>query len=381
MRRSAPVMASIDDVVAKAVAPHAVRNDAGARFPREAMDALGAAGFLGLMAPVSHGGAGMGPSDVVGPVAAIAEADPSAAMVYLMHLAGTACLRAAPPTKKRDAVLEEIVAGHHLTTLAFSEAGSRSHFWAAVSQERRDGDRRILQADKSFVTSAGHADSYVVSTRDQDGTRPTDTTLYLVPKEAPGVQVGDPWAGMGLRGNASAPVRFEVSLHEDDKLSGDGEAFPIKLGVVLPVFNLGSAAVALGICRAVLQRTKEHLMTSRFEHMDAALASALPNLRAAVARMKIQTDALEGLIGQTARAVNEVSEDATLNVLQVKAAGAETAIAVTQTAMRSCGGSAYAGHVGIDRYFRDAQAAAVMAPTTDVLYDLIGRTVLGMPMA
>ena len=47
--------------------------------------------------------------------------------------------------------------------------------------------------------------------------------------------------------------------------------------------------------------------------------------------------------------------------------------------MRVCGGVAFRKEVGIERYFRDARAATVMAPTTDVLYDLIGKLACGMP--
>ena len=69
-----------------------------------------------------------------------------------------------------------------------------------------------------------------------------------------------------------------------------------------------------------------------------------------------------------------------LRVLEAKAAAGETAIRVTQEAMRTCGGAAFSRHTGIERYFRDAQAGAVMAPTVDVLRDFIGKALLGIPL-
>jgi len=48
--------------------------------------------------------------------------------------------------------------------------------------------------------------------------------------------------------------------------------------------------------------------------------------------------------------------------------------------MRVCGGAALRKDVGVERFFRDARAAGVMAPTTDALYDFIGRAVCGMPL-
>ena len=74
-----------------------------------------------------------------------------------------------------------MAAGRHLSTLAFSEAGSRSHFWVPVSRaESLNGSGARLTARKSFVTSAGHADSYVTSTLSSNGSGPTDSTFYLV---------------------------------------------------------------------------------------------------------------------------------------------------------------------------------------------------------
>ena len=49
-------------------------------------------------------------------------------------------------------------------------------------------------------------------------------------------------------------------------------------------------------------------------------------------------------------------------------------------AMRVCGGAAFRKEVGVERLFRDARAAGIMAPTTDVLYDFLGKAVCGLPL-
>jgi len=48
--------------------------------------------------------------------------------------------------------------------------------------------------------------------------------------------------------------------------------------------------------------------------------------------------------------------------------------------MRVCGGAAYRKDVGVERLFRDARASLVMAPTTDMLFDFIGKAVCGLPL-
>jgi alkylation response protein AidB-like acyl-CoA dehydrogenase len=135
------------------------------RFSKEAVVSLGESRLLGLMLPVDVGGLGLGPRTFAAVIATLAEADASVAMVYLMHILGAATISAARPsaTQAVAPILHEIGAGRHLSTLAFSEAGSGGHFDAPVSEVRLNGGKKTLSAAKSFVTSAGEADSYVVS--------------------------------------------------------------------------------------------------------------------------------------------------------------------------------------------------------------------------
>jgi alkylation response protein AidB-like acyl-CoA dehydrogenase len=72
--------------------------------------------------------------------------------------------------------------------------------------------------------------------------------------------------------------------------------------------------------------------------------------------------------------------DALVPILECKAAAAEAALEVTDLAMRCCGGAAFSRHLAVERNFRDARAAGVMAPTTDVLYDFIAKALLGLPL-
>ncbi len=374
-------IAKAREVTEKFIAPVAAKNDKERRFNREAIDALGAAGLLGLLVPTAQGGLGQGPRQFSDVVSTIAAADPSVAMVYVMHVCGTACLVTAPATDATKATIAEIVKGKHLTTLAFSEAGSRSHFWAPVSRAERTPNGVKLNAQKSWVTSANNADSYVASALSPDAKGPTDSTLYLVPRTAKGVNVTGSFEGLGLTANDSAPVKLEgVEVAEDARLTADGTGFKAMLEVVLPLFNLGSASLALGICRATVAATASHLKNAKFEHLGASLGEALPNLRAQLAQMQNDTDGLAARLDDVIRNLETPGDLTVLRVLQSKAVAGEVAIKVTSDAMRTCGGAAFSKHTAIERYFRDAHAGAVMAPTVDVLKEFIGKALLGIPL-
>src|SRR5689334_8372678 len=217
------------EIAGSVLAPAAAQNDDAGRFSSEAIKALGDAGLLGLMVPADLGGAGLGPRTFAAVTEALAEADASVAMVYVMHVMGTASIAAAraEAAATMKSILQDIAAGRHLSTLAFSEAGSRSHFWAPVSRAQRNGNGVTISAKKSWVTSAGHAQSYVVSALAPEGAGPTDSTLYLVAADTRGLSVAGPWDGLGLRANASAPVVLDdCSVPADFQLTDDGAGFP-----------------------------------------------------------------------------------------------------------------------------------------------------------
>ena len=226
------------EIAAGTLAPAAAENDRLGRFPAEGVDALAAAGLLGMMLPADVGGAALGPRAFADVVRTLAEADASAAMIFLMHTLAAGTIAAAPRTAALDQVLTDIAGGRHLSTLALSESGSRSHFWAPVSRAvSLNGSGVRLSARKSFVTGAGHVHSYVASTLAPAAAGPTDSTLYLVDATAAGVSAATAWDGLGLRANASAPVVFDGCVVADERrLTADGAGFAAMLSIVLPLF-------------------------------------------------------------------------------------------------------------------------------------------------
>jgi len=371
------------EIASRVLAPSAGQNDKAGRFSIEAIASLGESGLLGLMLPADVGGQGLGPRSFAAVMATLAEVDASVAMVYLMHILGTAAISSARPgTAQAIApILREIGAGRHLSTLAFSEVGSRSHFWAPVSRAQRKDDGVRITAKKSWVTSAGQAQSYVVSALAPEATGPTESTLYLLPARTRGLSVAGPWDGLGLRANASAPMAMDdCEVPSDLQLTDDGAGFPAMLNVVLPLFNLGTATVALGLCRAAVAGTVAHLKSAKFEHLGQSLGESLPTLRAQLAAMQIDTDGLAARIDDLVDHLEKPRETTMLRVLESKAAAGDVAISVTSAAMRICGGAAFSKHLGIERLFRDAHAGAVMAPTGDVLREFIGKSLLGISL-
>jgi isovaleryl-CoA dehydrogenase len=364
----------LDSVIESVIAPSAADVDRTGAFPRAAVDTLAAAGLLGLPSSPELGGSGGSLSDVAHVIERLAGACGSTAMVVLMHYSATSALEAHGPADVRRAIAR----GGHLSTLAFSERGSRSHFWAPVGTATAADGAVRLDAAKSWVTSAGEADSYVWSSRPVAADGPM--TLWLVPAGTAGIDVAGAFDGFGLRGNASRPMTADgASVPAGARLGADGAGLDIALGAVLPTFLVGSAAFSLGVMEALVAEAAAHLTNTRFTHLDQSMAEQ-PVSRAAFAGLRMRVDTTRAFLTDTLTALGTGREDATLRLLEVKAVAAEAASEVADGVMRLCGGSAFRKELGVERRFRDAMAARVMAPTTEALQDFVGRAALGLPL-
>lgn len=367
---------ALERVITDVVAPAAATTDELGTFPRQAVTALAEAGILGLTASPEAGGGGGGLRDAADVIERLAATCGSTAMVVLMHYAATAVIEAHGPKEIRQA----IGAGHHLTTLAFSEAGSRAHFWTPVSTARAADGTVVLDAAKSWVTSGAEADSYVWSSRPLDP-EAGPMTLWLVPAAADGLrkETGR-FDGVGLRGNGSIPVTADgVAVPADARLGGDGEGLDVALTTALPTFLVLSAAFSLGVLEAVTAKTGAHLAGARLEHLGETLIMQ-PVTRGDYARLRLTADRVRAFLADTLAALETGRDDAQLRVLEVKAVAAEDAAAGADLAMKLCGGAAFRKETGIERHFRDSLAARVMAPTTDALLDFVGRAIAGLPL-
>jgi alkylation response protein AidB-like acyl-CoA dehydrogenase len=356
------------------VAEHAVQVDKTGRFPEATIRALTEAGLMGLVTPTAHGGLGGTFADAAVLIEKIAQKCGTSAMVTMMHWCGALVIAQHGSPEVNRAIAK----GEHLSTLAFSEAGSRSMFWAPTSTARADGGDVVLDAVKSWITSASHATAYVWSSKPVAGDGAS--TIWLVERARAGLEVPTAFDGLGLRGNDSSPmVAKGVRIPAANRLGPDGGGFDVMMGIVLPAFNLMNAAVSLGLCEAALAGAAAHLGATRFQHTGDAL-NGLPTVRAYYAKARVKADQTRTLWQDTMEALATGRADGMLRVLEIKAAAGDNALEITQTCMRVCGGAAYRKELGVERAFRDAQAASVMAPTSDALYDFIGKATLGLPL-
>lgn len=363
------------------LAVNAATVDADAQWPAGSMRALAEAGLLGLHVPRRLGGHEQGMLALAMICEELARHCGSTAMCYAMHCVATQVLVAKATPEHEARYLTPIARGEHVMSLALSEPGTGSHFYLPRSHFRADEGEFVLSGVKSFVTSGGYADSYVMSVTSPGGENdPGSFTCMLVEGKSEGLHWGEAWHGYGMRGNSSRSVDLEhVRVPVMNLLGARGDQIWYMFEIVLPFFLTAMSGVYLGLAAASLEIAIEHLKTREHQHTGETL-SAQPVLWHDVANAWTEVEATRRLVRHAARIADAGDPGATQALLAAKAKVTKTCNRVTDTAMALLGGRGYGENSAVARMHRDARAAQVMSPTPHLLEAWLGRSLLGLPL-
>jgi isovaleryl-CoA dehydrogenase len=370
-----------EEIVARVVAPNAVAVDQEGRWPEESMRAFAEAGLLGLHVPVELGGHGQGLGSLAVLTEVIGRACGSSALCFAMHNVATAVIAAKPTRDQEERFLRPIAAGEHITTLSLSEKGSGAHFYLPQTRLEREGDTLIVEGGKQFVTSGGHADSYVVSTRASDELAEAgEFSCVLIEKDTPRMEWHGEWQGMGMRGNSSIGLNLDRSpVPAGNLLGAEGDQTWFVFEVVAPYFIIAMASTYLGIAQGALDQAISHLKRRSYDHSGDSLADA-DLLQYKIAKAWAEVEKCRLLVRSAAHAGDLGDPDALIPILSAKAEVADMGVRVVNDAMSMTGGIGYSENGDLARRLRDIRAAHVMSPTTDILRLWAGRALLGRPL-
>lgn len=366
------------------VAPRAEIGDRDALWPEAELRALQAAGLGGLIVSREHGGLGQGLSALAGVCEVLGQASASVGVCFGMHCAATAVIAARATPTLAERYLVPIAQGKHLTSLALSEPVTGARFYmptTRLTHPTSSGTLRV-NGEKSFVTNGDHADSYVVSTTTLSEEAETPLGRYscvVVPGDAPGIDWSAPWKGWGLRGNASINMKLsEVPISIDDVLGEEGDLMGLIFHVIFPHFLIAMAGTYLGVAAASLEQGRGHLTQRRYA--DGKLLANNVLLQNRFGALWADRARARSLVFEAATRADAGDADALPAVLSAKAEVSESTEHITAEIMTMMGGVGYRDGSLIQRLYRDARAAPVMTPTTDILRTWTGRSLLGLPL-
>jgi alkylation response protein AidB-like acyl-CoA dehydrogenase len=269
-------------------------------------------------------------------------------MVFLMHSVTAATIAAGGGPRAAD-VLKQMASGSALGTLAFSERGTGAHFYSPELKATRSNGGVTLSGRKSFVTSGGHADAYLVLVQ---GEAEGAADAYLLPSDRAGVHADGSWSGLGMAGNSSVALELDdVELGPDDLIGAPGEAIGLVFNAVAPFFLIGLAAVNVGIAAAAAAAATAHARDRRYP--EGSSLAEIQYVQHLIADMDLVTRQARLLVREAARLGEAGDESALVAIIEAKVAATEAAA---------------------------TRAGAVMAPTNAVLRNWIGKALAGLPV-
>jgi len=369
-------------VAREVLAAHVERVDAQAVWPEESLRAVADAGLLGLHVPKALGGREEGMLGLVVVSEELARECPSTALCYGMHCVATAVLAAKATRDHQARYLEPIAAGRHFTSLALSEAGTGIHFYWPQTHLTLDGDDYVVNGTKQFVTSGGFADSYVVTTSNAapGSGEAGEFSALVIDAGTPGATWRGDWLGFGMRGNASKTLQLEnVRVPKRQLLGKEGDEVWYVFEVVAPYFLMAMSGIYLGIAAAAADSAIADVQGRTHSHTGQSIA-AEPVVQHRVAELWIQVQEARELVQAAARRADFGDPLALPALLASKVAASTAAVNVANEAMTLGGGRAYRDNGRAARLLRDARAGHVMSPTTDILKQWLGRSLLGVPL-
>lgn len=368
------------EVASTILAPESDRVDREFLWPAKGLRALADAGLMGLHVPVRLGGHEQGLFALAVVAEEIGRACSSTAMCFGMHSVAAKVLATKATPYHEDHFLRPIAEGRHITSLALSEPGTGSQFFLPRTRFHDDGDNFVLNGQKSFVTSGGRADSYVMSAvAPGSELDPGTFTCFAVEAGSAGLEWLGDWKGFGMRGNSSRGVRLHnVSVPKKHLLGSEGDQIWYVFEIIAPYFVVAMSAVYLGIAQAALDHVVVHLKERSHDHSGESL-SKIPVLAHQVANMWTSIQRTRQLVHHAARLGDAGAAETPLAIFAAKIDVAEMVTAVTQEAMMLSGGRGYDQSSPVARLMRDGQASHIMSPTTQMLKTWLGRAVLGQP--
>lgn len=387
-------------VARESLEPLAGKVDQEGSYPRESLKAVADAGLLSILMPKHLGGPGEGILTYTMVLEELAQGCASTAMVVCMHMSTLPMIGALAQNGQIDAFVKPINAGKWIGALAMSEPGSGNRLWHMDSFAQKNDKGYLIDSFKSFCTSCGQADFYVVPVRADDKSGPNDLSLFVIDGKDPNILPIGKWDGMGLRGNCSMPIHFKgCQVPDVARLGSPTCGFSMLFAYSLPSYQVGLATVYLGIAQAAYDAAVAHV--KKRVHSDTKQSlSQVETVQRYIAEMKMRVDEARCMVYRVA----QMSDNATvlfnelhsadlldeiirenpddpyfIELAQLKFAVNEIAMEVTSKAFQVCGGTAYKRGHPVERMVRDARAGSVMAPSDDSLKLIVGRQILGIP--
>ncbi len=361
---------SVRKFFAQELTPHLDRWEEQGCVDRSFWRACGEAGLLCPTIPEAHGGLGLdfGYNAVIDEELAYAG---SSAGITLQSDIVAPYLEAYGSDEQKAKYLPRMISGECITAIAMTEPGAGSDLQGIRTTARRDGNHYVINGSKTYITNGQNCDMVIVVAKTDPEKGAKGTSLILVDTGTAGFSKGRNLDKIGQNSADTSELFFEdVRVPITNCLGEENKGF-VYLMSQLPQERLGIAISAQGGAqraydeavnfvrdRKAFGKTILDFQNTRFVLADlkARLQVGWAHLDVCLARhMKGELDAVEGAAA--------------------KLWHTELQWEVCDAALQLHGGAGYMNEYPIARLWRDARVQRIYGGTSEIMREIIGRSV------
>ena len=366
----------------KEVKPLAIEVDETEVFPRETVEKMAKAGFMGIPVPKEYGGQGCDVLTYAMCVEELAKVCGTTAVIVSAHtsLCCDPILTFGTEDQKKK-YLPDLASGKKIGAFGLTEPGAGTDAQGQQTKAVLDGDEWVLNGSKIFITNGKEADVYVIfaitGMVEKRGRMTKEISAFIVEKGTPGFSFGTKEKKMGIRGSSTYELIFtDCRIPKENMLGAQGKGFGIAMHT-LDGGRIGIAAQALGLGEGALERTIAYVKERK--QFGRAIGQ-FQNTQFQLADMATKAQAAQFMVYKAACTKDQYTKDhkTSYNVeaAMAKLYAAEMAMEVTTKAVQLHGGYGYTREYEVERMMRDAKITEIYEGTSEVQRMVISANLL-----
>jgi acyl-CoA dehydrogenase len=339
-------------------------------IPAAVVEEMKALGLFGLSIAEEYGGLGLDMVEECRVAIELGRTTPAFRSTFGTNVGiGSQGLVMAGTPEQKAHWLPRIATGEIVTSFALTEPDVGSDSGAVKTRAVRDGDVYRLSGTKRYITNADKASLFTVMARTGDAPGGRGVSAFLVPRDLPGVSVGEPEKKMGQKGAKVADVNFDdVPVPVANRLGDEGEGFKIAMRV-LDRGRLHISAVCVGVAERLIADCVAYA-TERKQFGKPIAEHQL--IQAMIADSKTEALAARALVLETA-AAKVAGKDVVMESAAAKLFATEMVGRVADRAVQIFGGAGYIADYGIERLYRDVRLFRIYEGTSQIQQLIIAR--------
>ncbi len=349
-----------------------IERDARSEFSREAWVKCADFGLLGLPIADEYGGSGADSQTIELAMEALGYGCEDNGLLFSLNAHMWSCeipIMRFGTEDQKTRYLPGLCDGSRIGVQGMTEPESGSDAFSLRTSAEADGDVYVLNGSKTFITNAPVADVFVVFASTDPSKGFAGISAFIVPRDTPGLVVGEPLQKMGLRTSPMSELFFDGCRVAAEQLLG-------RPGAGMAIFNHSMdwersfiLATAVGAMQRQLETCIEYARRRKQFGQPIGRFQSVSNK---IVDMKLRLETARLLMQHLAWA-RGVGQPTALESAMAKLWVSEAYLASSLDSVQIHGGSGYMTETGLERQVRDAVASRIYSGTSEVQRSIIAR--------